>query len=249
MIQVQSPKFAVDESQIKMKRLRIFILATLSALTVVAENRDSLPLDSKTIIENRLDIDTIVSQNGLSFQNQSQAAPAATILNSVPLSMPVLRPALFLPGNIASWTGGGLYSVVSHEHMPGLMTIERGGFNVGQQIGDFSFSAYVEALHYGTYYGLRRQTGAGISLTYRISPTIGVTLYGSLYSRPGIMNPAMAGYTYSSAAGGYVDWRISDRFGVKAGGRVERNMATNQWRAQPTLEPYVRINGSAAKPG
>lgn len=227
-----------------MKRIYTTLIVAISALSAVADTRDSIPDDI------RMPGDIPSVKDSIEVPASFWKFPTTSIFSTLPASydfhhetqLPVFRPQAIHPGIIASWDGGALGGSVSQIHLPGLMGIEQGSIEIGQQLGNFSFTAYAEALKYGSFASLYRQTGVGISLSYDISKRVGVTLYGSLYSNPGLMSPAMRGFAAATAIGGYVDWRISDRFGIKAGGRVERDMATNRWHAQPTLIPYIRLN-------
>ena len=158
------------------------------------------------------------------------------------LTAPTFTPAAIHPGQIAAWHNGGLTGFTSSQSMPGMMGIERGGFTVGQNFGDFSFNVYGEAVRYGLYRDLRSSLGYGGSISYNINDRVSVTMFGNYYTSPGPMHPAMAGYVSIPTFGGFLDYRISDRWGVQVGAQSYRSMSTRQLETQPIVMPYFRLS-------
>lgn len=174
-----------------------------------------------------------------------KASPAAApFLTGISRStnLPVFRPQPIIPGSIARWKSGGLSGIVSSESKPGLMGIESGQLIFHQEVGNFSFVAYGEALKYGFYRGLSKSVGFGGSLTYRASDRLSLTVFGSYYTSPGAMSPAMAGYAAIPSFGGYLDYSFNDRWGVRVGAHSYRSMPNGRWQAQPIVMPYFRLN-------
>ena len=126
--------------------------------------------------------------------------------------------------------------------MPGMMGIERGGLSVSQNIGDFSFNVYGEAVRYGLYRDLRTSLGYGGSISYDINDRVSVTMFGNYYTSPGPMHPAMAGYVSIPTFGGFLDYRVSDRWGVQVGAQSYRSTMTRRWETQPIVMPYFRLS-------
>lgn len=153
--------------------------------------------------------------------------------------------SIHAPGFITGWNGGALTGSVSSTDLPGLMAIEQGGFMVTQQFGRFTASAYTEAIKYGFFRGFRTSWGFGGELTYQANDRLSFTVFGSYYTSPGPMSPSMAGFARIPTFGGYADWLISDRWGVKVGAQSYRSMMTGRWETQPIVAPYYRIAPNA----
>lgn len=143
---------------------------------------------------------------------------------------------------IFRWQTGGLYGSAASVPMPGLMAVESGRLTLEQDLGQFTFSVYSEALKYGYFRGLTSSYGFGGSVTYRASDRLSLTLFGSYYSQTRVQLPAVTGYMSIPAVGAYVDYGFSDRWGVKAGVQSYRSMITGRWETQPMVMPYFRIS-------
>ena len=80
-----------------------------------------------------------------------------------------------------------------------------------------------------------------------------MTLFGSYYTslnnattfRHAGITPGMMGYTAIPNFGGYVDYSIGDRWGVKVGAQAYRSSMTNRYEAQPIVIPYYRLSKHA----
>ena len=161
-------------------------------------------------------------------------------------SLPEFSYALRAPGELTAWSGGAIVGGISGTDLPGLMAIEQGNLSFIQEFGPVTLTAYGEAIKYGFFNGLRTSYGFGGSLTWQASDRLSLTLFGSYYTSPGPMSPAMAGYASIPTFGGYLDWSFSDRWGVKVGAKSYRSMMTGRWEAQPIVMPYYRINAKAS---
>lgn len=156
-----------------------------------------------------------------------------------------LRQFMVYPGiaPIASWNGGGAYAAGGVSVMPGMMAVNSGSLNIYQSLGNFSFSIYGNVNKYGYFRGLETSYGFGGSMSYQLADNVGVTLFGNYSMMTGIYQPTMAGYVSSSSFGGYFDFRLSERWGVKTGAQTYRSIVDNSWKTQPIVMPYVRLNG------
>lgn len=149
------------------------------------------------------------------------------------------------PGRIAAWRSGMITGDVGATSFPGMCAIESGRISAIQQFGRLTVTAYAEAIHYGFYRGMNRSAGFGGSLSYQLNERVGLTVFGQYYTKPGAMPFGMAEYTSMPSFGGYVDYRISDHWGVKAGAQTMRSYVTNQWETRPMLIPYYRVGKGA----
>lgn len=147
---------------------------------------------------------------------------------------------------ISSWDNGAISAYGSTTHMPGLMGIERGRLNIGFATGNLSYNVYGEAVKYGYFNGLQTSYGIGADVTYRFSDKISLTLFGAYFSPIRANSRAAAGYFNSTNIGGYVDYLISDRFGVQIGAQSYRSHLTRHWETQPIVKPYYRISSKAS---
>ena len=146
---------------------------------------------------------------------------------------------------VASWNGGGVYAEGGYESLPGLMNIDNGAVNVYQRFGSITATAYGEAVKYGYFNGLITTWGYGGSISYRISDNLSITGFGGYSTASGgFFSPAMSGYVGTTNFGGYLDYRISSKFGVKAGAQTYRSIMDNSWHTQPMVVPYFRLGGN-----
>lgn len=148
-------------------------------------------------------------------------------------------------GRIAMWYNGGVFGAIAVNEMPGMMGIESGSITLVQQLGRFTFTTHADAVKYGYFNGLTTSYGIGGSLSYRINDRLSVTMFGNYYTPTGNVNPAMAGYISLPSFGGYVDYRFSERWGVKVGAQSYRTSDTGRWHTQPMVIPYYRLSEKA----
>ena len=163
------------------------------------------------------------------------------------LNMPKFTSDILLSrATASSWNGGRIYAIGGIQTMPGLMGIESGSVNLEQYFGNFSFNVYGGAEKYGYFNGLKTSYGFGAEATYRFNDKVSVTVFGSYFSPVMLMNPAMAGYVRVPNFGGYLDFSISNRFGVQVGAQTYRSMTSNRWETQPIVRPYYKLSEKAA---
>jgi len=149
-------------------------------------------------------------------------------------------------GQIAEWRTGGISAAMGSASMPGLMGVEIGHIWIHQSMGALTFAANADAIKYGYFRGLETQYGFSGSLTYDINEQFSATLFGSYHTAPHrFMTPAMLGYVSIPTIGGFLDWRINDRWGVEIGAQGYRSPIIRQWRIQPMVVPYFRLNKKA----
>lgn len=182
----------------------------------------------------------------ISGTQPSLSTPYPTQLQPFTISVPT-------DGRIAVWNSGGLFANGGSASLPGMMGVESGSLIFMQQAGRFTFTAHGDAMKYGYFGGLQTIFGFGGSISYRFSDRVSMTLFGSYYTslnnattfRHAGMTPGMMGYTAIPNFGGYVDYSIGDRWGVKVGAQAYRSSMTNRYEAQPIVIPYYRLSKHA----
>ena len=145
-------------------------------------------------------------------------------------------------GALARWNNGSVSGYTFAESMPGMMGKEWGGFALNQDMGNLSVRVYGEMVRYGYFGGVANSPGMGATLSYKLSDRLSLTVFGSMYSSPRFANPAMAAYVNATGFGGYLDYRIHDRWGVMVGAQTTRSVMTGRRDTAPIVKPYFRIS-------
>jgi len=154
----------------------------------------------------------------------------------------------YIPGTaiLRQWGSGMVVASGANDSLYGLMGMERGALSFNQQVGALSVSIYGTAVKYGYFRGLSTTYGIGGTVTYQLSPTVGVSVFGEYHTdASGIFQPAMMGYVSVPRFGGYVNWRFHSHWGVKLGVQSYRSMAYAKWDTRPIIMPYYRTSGGA----
>lgn len=141
---------------------------------------------------------------------------------------------------------------------PGMMNKATGALGASIRNGNVRFYAGGIINKYSFYGGLIRQLGVQGSLTYQISAPLSFTAFASYYGRNAMpvmpcgspMPPSMLGYYDVSRFGGYVNYKVSEHFGILVGGQaVERHGPRNYYEVEPIATPYVNIGRGKKKVG
>lgn len=218
--------------------IAIFFIIPICSIAQI-EAPDSLRLDSIRHIE------LTTASPSFGYIAPTSVSGYNHILRSqtpVPAESRVFHHKPIHPGEIASWYRGGISGFTGSESLPGMMGIEQGRISLYQSVGNFTFTAYGEALKYGFYRGLRTSTGFGGSIGYMLNDNVSFTVFGSYYTSPGSMLPSMAGYTSIPMFGGYADFSLGDRWGVQVGAQSYRSVMTQRWETQPIVTPYFKLS-------
>lgn len=163
------------------------------------------------------------------------------------LSVPDLS---FIPyqTSIFGWQGGDLIATGGSVSYTGLMRVDNGSIGIYQSIGNLHLYAGATANKYGWYNGLQTQFGLNGSVSYRFSPKLSMTLYGTYYfgNPPKMANgmpmpPSMLGYYGYTKFGGYADYTVNDRFGIQVGGQAVKRTYSNKYEFEPIATPYVKV--------
>lgn len=155
-----------------------------------------------------------------------------------------------IPGqsNLYSWSNGSITAIGAEMDLPGLMYIDNGAIGVYQNYENISLYLGVEANKYGFYQGIHTQYGLTGNISYHFSPHLSFTAYGTYYfGAPPIINgglpmsPGMMGYYQRSTFGGYMNYRINDKFGILVGGQAVQHTRTNKYQFEPVVTPYFKV--------
>ena len=157
----------------------------------------------------------------------------------------------FTPGQagLLIWNSGEIIAAGGTRALPGLMQIDSGTLGFYQSIGNFTFYAGGMVNKYAYFCGLNTQYCINGSITYQFTPKLSATVFGDycIGQPPQMTNgmpmpPAMIGYYGRSAFGGYLDYRINERWGVQTGIQTVQQVGTNRYQAEPIVTPYYKIN-------
>lgn len=148
-----------------------------------------------------------------------------------------------MSSRVASWDGGSLAGFRSVTSLPGLMGIERAGFEAVQQFGPVTLSLDAGAERYGMFRNTFTQLRAGGTATWRISDRLSLTVFGTYYSNQRFYSPATMPYIGVSNYGGYMTVAFSDNVGMAMGVRREYDPSTGQWITVPIAAPYFNAWG------
>ncbi len=183
-----------------------------------------------------------------------------TIAQIIPFSMALpfdlnFTDLSFTPGqaNLFNWNKGEILATGETRLFPGLMKIDSGAIEINQSIGNLTFNFGGMVNKYGYFNGLHTQYGLNGSITYQYNPRLTATVFGDYYfgQPPRMANglpmpPAMIGFYGRSKLGGYLDFRINERWGVQTGVQTVQQFGTNRFKAEPIVTPYYKINKKVA---
>ncbi|MBD5226154.1 MAG: hypothetical protein HDS68_09405 [Bacteroidales bacterium] len=236
--------------------LSLFLLAAFGCFAQT-ENVDSLPTELKLLPDSlsQWKIPTTTPANTAKEYYYPRAeyrlfrmSPLfASEKDSSALALPDVASS---PGQVTpySWKGGTIFVTGGTARYPGLMNIDSGAIGVYQRFGDFSLSASGIVNNYGYFRGVHTQYGINGNVSYYFSPNLSATVFVTYYfGTPPVMGgglpmpPAMAGYYGTSSFGGYIDYRVNDKFGVQVGGQTVQQIGTNHYRMEPIVTPYVKV--------
>jgi len=167
-------------------------------------------------------------------------------LHPLELNVPDLS---FIPGqsSLFQWNTGKIIAAGGSVAYPGLMRVDNGSTGIYQTFGNLHFYAGATVNKYGWFRGLQTQYGLNGSLSYRFSPKLSLTLYGTYYfgQPPRMANgmpmpPSMLGYYGYSKFGGYVDYTANDSFGVQVGAQAVKRTGNNRYEPEPIVTPYIK---------
>lgn len=161
-----------------------------------------------------------------------------------------------IPGlsTLFQWGNGGVVANGFSATYLGLIKIDSGSLGIYQRIGNLSYYIGGVTNKYGYFKGINTQYGINGSISYQFTPDFSLTAFGAYYfGRPSMMcnglpmPPSMIGYYGLSRFGGYFDYRISERFGVKIGGQAVQLFGLNRIEFEPIATPYIKAGTGKRK--
>ena len=242
------------------------LIALLSAMIPLgcfsqAEGNDSISYGQSTpediSLERFMQTDSISATEGEASYHVAYALAVEPFIpyrlaKPLNLHIPDFR---FTPGqaSLFNWERGGVVASGGTRAFPGLMQIDSGALGVYQSVGNLSFYAGGMVNKYGYFNGLHTQYGLSGNVTYQFSPRLSATVFGDYYfgqpprmSNGMPMPPAMIGYYGRSTFGGYIDYRINERWGVQTGVQTVQQVGTNRHEVEPIVTPYYRVSKKVA---
>ena len=143
-------------------------------------------------------------------------------------------------GQLGEWKGLNFYGQSYRETFPAMLVRQGATVGVSRTWDKLSFSAFASADRYRTFH-TATQFGLGGSLSYRFSPYISATAFGSYYSVQPFLSMATFPYVNSSAYGGYFTLE-NDRYGVDLGVQRRYDSYRQQWIVSPILTPKYHFS-------
>lgn len=228
------------------RRFLIIIVGLISGILVHAQTevRD-------TLSERQRAIEALGSVTTESVINNNAVKPAYSLPNQMqPQSAVVIdkirvKPFLLTPGmaTIYGWESGRVVALGNVRSMPGLGAYNSGAIQLQQQFGNLSVFANMNAEKYGFYRSLITRYGISGSVRYDFNPHLAIVAFGSYYGGShGYVPPAVAEMMSYSTFGGYLDWRINENWGVRAGAQAVQRPGYNTMRVQPIVMPYYKFS-------
>lgn len=250
----------------EMKYIHVICLLLVSFCVHVQKDRidalrDTIPTDSvATIIDAQTYLtkvnDSIIKRPYYRFEYKPAPLYLGTPTyegNYPALTLPFYS---FIPGEatVFGWGSGRIVAQGFSSVYPGLMKIDSGSIGLSQNLGNFSLYSGVIANKYGYFKGLHTQYGINGSLSYRFSDRLSANVFGTYYfGRPPLMSngmpmpPAMIGFYNTSRFGGYVDYEISNHFGIEAGAQTVQRIGTSRYEPEPIVTPYIKTGSGKSK--
>ncbi len=221
---------------------------------------DTIPNDRAVVIVDGQTPPLKINDSISTLRNYRFEYKPLTLFNGTPtfnnypsLSMPFYS---FIPGEatVYGWNSGRIVAHGFSSVYPGLMKIDSGSIGISQNLGNFSFYIGGMANKYGFFRGLHTQYGINGSISYSFNERLSATVFGTYYfgrppSMPNGMSmpPAMIGFYNTSRFGGYVDYEISDHFGMEAGAQAVQRVGTSKYEPEPIVTPYMKIGSGKSK--
>lgn len=143
-------------------------------------------------------------------------------------------------GQLGEWKGLNFYGQSYRETFPAMLVRQGATVGVSRTWDKLSFSAFASANRYRTFH-TATQFGLGGSLSYRFSPYVSATAFGSYYSVQPFLSMATFPYVNSSAYGGYFTLE-NERYGVDLGVQRRYDSYRQQWIVSPILTPKYHFS-------
>lgn len=158
------------------------------------------------------------------------------------MKLPDFDFSLPTPGPLFDWKGGGAYAAMNTMWLPGMMTSRSAGLHLIETTGKFTFTAFGDLRNYSSFSGSEYSFGYGGSVSYQASEKVGLTVYGAYHSPVRRFTPGMTGFISMPSIGGFVDFDIGQKWGLRLGASSQRSIMDRRWHTQPIFMPYYKLN-------
>ena len=124
---------------------------------------------------------------------------------------------------------------------PGLMQVDSGSIGFAASTGNFSYGAYAGAIKYGSFRSLVTSFYVGAEASYRFSPSLSLTVFGTYYSRNPYLGMAAFPYVPTNNFGGYVTISPNSNFALSLGARSYYDTFGKRMEIDPIIAPTVKV--------
>ena len=124
---------------------------------------------------------------------------------------------------------------------PGMMQKESGHVGVIAVTDNLDYRAYIGAVKYGSFNSLITSYYIGGDVSYRINPTISLTVFGTYYSRNPYLGMAAYPYVQTSNFGGYITISPNSTFSLSLGAKSYYDPIIKKMETDPIIAPTVRM--------
>lgn len=128
----------------------------------------------------------------------------------------------------------------AHSEYVGMMSVQSAALQLSKDYGNLSLDATLYANRYLTY-GVSTQYGLSASATYRFSPNVSATVFGSYYSTNPYFSMAAFPYVPTSSYGGFFTFR-NDRVALDLGAERRYDPFARRWQTVPIITPSIKIS-------
>lgn len=240
----------VDISRYNMKRIPTLILVLWSAVssfghTEVQPDSIAAGADSVGIISPGLP-EPVPLTGDLTPGLPEYPAPPAPLLMFSGNSYSGLNGVYFAP-QIHRFTSSSsplpqwMFFTSDEQTFPGLMQIQSGSVGFAATAGNFGYGAHAGAIKYGSFNSLVTSYYIGGEMSYRISPTVSMTVFGSYYSRNPYLGMAASPFVQTTGFGGYVTLTPSSAFSLSLGARSYYDPLRRRFETDPIIAPTVKV--------
>lgn len=150
---------------------------------------------------------------------------------------PMFESGLMTQNSLPKWIvfSGGVQSY------PGLMQVESGSIGFAANTGNFGYGAYAGAVKYGSFNSLVTSYYIGGQMSYRFSPSLSMTVFGSYYFRNPYLGMAAYPYVRTSDFGGYVTYSPNSAFSLSVGAKSYYDPFRRRFETDPIIAPTVKV--------
>lgn len=129
----------------------------------------------------------------------------------------------------------------AEQTFPGMMQIQSATVGFAANAGKFAYGAHAGAIKYGSFNSLVTSYYIGGEMSYRFSPTVSMTVFGTYYSRNPYLGMAAYPFVQTTDFGGYVTLTPSSAFSLSLGARSYYDPFMRRYEIDPIIAPTVKV--------